>query len=118
MRMRNTVSGLFATVGLVSTLLVGAATAAHADDVAPSIVSAGLAEFTVGSHTDSFTVQTTGVPTASISETGTLPSGVSFTDNLDGTATITGSADQGSQGTYPLTITASNGVAPDATQDF
>ena len=51
-----------------------------------------------------------------LSETGTLPSGVTFVDNGDGTATLAGTATVA--GTYPLTITASNGTAPDATQPF
>ena len=37
----------------------------------------------------------TGVPTATLSETGALPAGVTFTDNGDGTATLAGTpADQ------------------------
>jgi streptogramin lyase len=66
----------------------------------------------------SFTVTTSGTPTAALSETGNLPDGVTFTDNGDGTGTISGVAPLGSVGTYPITITASNGLAPDATQDF
>jgi hypothetical protein len=49
-------------------------------------------------------VTTTGSPTPSISETGTLPSGVTFADNRDGTATLSGTPDPGTSGTYPLTI--------------
>ena len=61
---------------------------------------------------------TTGVPTAALSETGALPAGVTFVNNLDGTATLAGTPAVGSGGTYCLTITAANGVAPDATQTF
>ena len=49
---------------------------------------------------------------------GALPSGVTFTDNGDGTATLAGTPAAGTSGSYPLTITASNGVSPDATQNF
>ncbi len=85
--------------------------------MAPTITSAASTTFTVGSP-GSFTVTTTGNPIPSISETGSLPSGVTFVDNGDGTATLSGTPASGTQGTYPLTITASNGVPPDATQNF
>ena len=61
---------------------------------------------------------TTGSPTPALSETGSLPSGVTFTDNGDGTATLAGTPAAGTGGTYPITITASNGVGADATQTF
>ena len=61
---------------------------------------------------------TTGFPTAVLSETGALPTGVTFVDNGDGTATLAGTPAAGTGGTYPLTITAANGVLPDATQTF
>jgi hypothetical protein len=85
---------------------------------APTITSANAATFVVGSA-GTFSITTTGSPTAaSIMETGALPSGVTFTNNGNGTATIAGTPDAGSAGNYPLTITASNGVLPDAVQSF
>jgi hypothetical protein len=66
----------------------------------------------------SFTVTSTAVPTAAITETGALPAGVTLTDNGDGTATLAGAAPAGSAGTYPITITAANGVGSPATQAF
>jgi hypothetical protein len=85
----------------------------------PAISSANHAAFSVGSA-GSFTVTTTpGVPAATtLSRTGALPSGVTFVDNGNGTATLSGTPDAGTAGSYPLTITASNGVNPDATQSF
>jgi hypothetical protein len=85
----------------------------------PVITSANHATFSEGSA-GSFTVTTTaGNPAATtLTKTGTLPSGVSFTDNGDGTATIAGTPNVGSQGVYTITITASNGITPDATQTF
>ena len=83
----------------------------------PSITSASTTAFSLNTP-GVFTVQATGDPTPSISESGALPSGVTFTDNGNGTATLGGTPDAGTVGTYPLTITATNGVAPDATQDF
>jgi hypothetical protein len=87
-------------------------------DQAPAITSADATGFTVGAP-GSFTVATTGFPVDAISDGGaTLPSGVHFIDNHDGTATLSGTGAPGTVGTYPFTITASNGVTPAATQSF
>jgi hypothetical protein len=83
----------------------------------PSITSASSTSFVVGTA-GSFTVTTTGNPAPAITESGKLPSGVTFTDNGNGTATISGTPKTGTKGTYPITITASNGVSPNATQSF
>jgi hypothetical protein len=86
---------------------------------APTITSQDHTTFTVGSA-GSFTV-TTGhsyPPGETISEFGALPSGVSFVDNNDGTASLAGTPDAGTGGVYAFTITASNGINPDATQNF
>ena len=61
---------------------------------------------------------TGGYPVAALSETGALPSGVTFVDNGNGTATLSGTPAAGTGGIYPITITATNGVTPDATQTF
>ena len=84
-------------------------------DAAPAITSASSTTFTEGSA-GSFTVTSTGNPHAALSETGTLPAGVSFADNGDGTATLSGTPTV--SGTYPFTITANNGVGSPATQSF
>jgi dolichol kinase len=84
---------------------------------APSITSGNSTSFTEGSA-GTFTVTTGGDPTAALSESGALPSGVTFTDNGDGTATLAGTPASGTGGSYPITITADNGVSPDATQSF
>jgi len=84
---------------------------------APAVISPASTTFTAGTE-GTFTVHTTGVPTATLSLTGTQPSWLSFIDNTDGTATLTGIPDPGSNPSYPLTITATNGVAPDAMQSF
>jgi hypothetical protein len=55
-------------------------------------------------------------PTAALSESGTLPSGVTFTDNGNGTATLGGTATVA--GIYSITFTADNGVGTNATQTF
>jgi len=83
--------------------------------LAPAITSAAARSFAIGSA-NTFTVTTTGTPTAALSETGALPTGVTFVDNGDGTATLAGTPT--ASGTFPLTITAANGVTPNATQSF
>ena len=84
---------------------------------APSITSVDSATFTVGSA-GMFAVSTSGSPVSAMSESGALPGGVTFNDNGDGMATLAGTPVAGSAGTYPITITASKGIAPNATQSF
>jgi len=83
--------------------------------LAPTITSTNNATFTQTAF-GTFAVTTTGSPVASISFTGALPTGLAFVDNGNGTATLSGAPSIG--GSFPLTITASNGVAPNATQAF
>jgi putative Ig domain-containing protein len=85
--------------------------------IAPAITSGNTATFTVGSA-GSFTVTATGSPTPQLIAQGALPSGVIFVDNHNGTATLAGTPAAGTTGSYPLTITAANGVSPNATQAF
>ena len=84
---------------------------------APAITSASAATFTVGTA-GSFTVMTTGNPVATVTESGALPSGVTFTPSASGTAILAGTPAAGSQGSYPIMITAANGVGANATQAF
>ena len=98
-------NGVSPTIQQAFTLTVG---------TQPAITSANGAQLVVGAA-GTATVSTSGFPTPSLTESGTLPSGVSFTDNGNGTATIAGTPANGTQGSYPLTITASNGLTP-ATQ--
>ncbi len=84
---------------------------------APAITSIAQASFTAGSA-GTFAVTSTGSPIAFLSESGSLPNGVSFIDNGDGTATLSGTPASGSAGTYPIVIAAGNGVSPYATQSF
>ena len=86
-------------------------------NLAPVITSANNTTFTVGAA-GTFTVTTTGTPTPSLSETGGLPSGVTFKDNGNGSATLSGTPASGTSGTYSLTFTASNGVGTPAKQTF
>lgn len=98
---------------VLATLDNGTATATVTVNRPPAITSSNTASFTVGTAA-SFTVTTTGYPAPAISRTGTIPAGMAFTDNGNGTATLAGTPTAG--GSYPISLTANNGVAPNATQ--
>ena len=94
-------------------LLFGRVSAyAQITNAAPAITSANNATFTVGTA-GTFTVTATGVPAPTLSESGALPSGVTFTAS---TGVLSGTPAAGTAGSYALTFTAQNGVAPNATQ--
>src|ERR1035441_5021061 len=61
---------------------------------------------------------TSGYPSAAISESGTLPSGVTFLDNGNGHGTLSGEPGATTGGLYNLVLTASNGVSPSATLNY
>ena len=81
---------------------------------APAITSANATTFTIGAA-GSFTVIATGTPTPKISESGALPTGVSFNTV---TNVLSGTPAAGSAPTYNITFTASNGVGTNAVQAF
>jgi hypothetical protein len=87
----------------------------------PTITSADHATFVIGAGS-SFTVTASGFPSGnamSLSDGGaTLPAGVAFVDNGNGTATLAGTPGLGTIGSYPFAITVTNGVAPNGTQLF
>ena len=83
---------------------------------APAFTSAASDNETFGVPF-SFTVTTSGSPAAKLTKSGALPSGVTFTDNGDGTATIAGTPANGAIGVYPITLTAKNKTGT-ATQSF
>lgn len=77
-------------------------------DRAPSIVAPATVKVAADAAF-STTVHTSGYPEASLSETGALPTGVSFVDNGNGTATLSGTPTIPiSSPTWPITVTASN----------
>ncbi|MFO0928463.1 MAG: IPT/TIG domain-containing protein [Gemmataceae bacterium] len=82
-----------------------------------AITSAAAATFTEG-LAGSFTVTTTGTPTAALALSGTLPAGLTFVDNGDGTGTLAGTLAAGTYGRHVVTIQATNGVGVPATQTF
>jgi hypothetical protein len=85
-------------------------------DQTPAITSAATATVTVG-QAMTFTVTATGYPTASLTESGALPTGLSFTANSNGTATLAGTPAAGTGGSRLLTVKATN-AAGSATQSF
>jgi hypothetical protein len=85
------------------------------DGVAPTITSVDNATFTEGTS-GTFTVTADGDPAPTFSISGdALPSGITFNET---TGVLSGTPDAGTNGTYSITITAGNGVSPDATQSF
>ena len=79
---------------------------------APAITSAASTTFTAGVP-GTFTPTATGSPVPTLTESGTLPTGVTFSGGL-----LSGTPASGSAGSYPITFTASNGVGSPATQIF
>jgi hypothetical protein len=84
----------------------------EADVSAPTVDGPTTPVFVTGAEA-SYEYTSTGVPAPGLSVTGTLPTGVTFVDNGDGTGTLAGTPAPGTGGSYPVTIVASNGVAPD-----
>jgi hypothetical protein len=80
----------------------------------PAITSNAAATFTAGKQ-GSFRVSATGFPAPTFTQSGALPSGVTFDGS---TGVLSGIPDAGTGGTYPITLTASNGVGVDATQSL
>jgi DNA-binding beta-propeller fold protein YncE len=83
---------------------------------APAVTSAPAAAATFGT-VFGFTVTTDGYPVPRISQTGTLPPGVHFAGNGDGTATISGTPARTALGPYTVTLTTANKTGK-ATQSF
>jgi hypothetical protein len=81
---------------------------------APVFTSATSTTFQVG-VAGSFTVAATGSPAPTLSESGSLPGGVTFTAS---SGHLAGTPAAATAGTYALQFTASNGVLPSATQSF
>jgi predicted RNA-binding protein with TRAM domain len=79
----------------------------------PSITSATVATFTANTA-NTFTVTATGDTPITFTETGPLPTGVSLATN----GTLAGTPAAGTQGSYPLTLTATDVHSGTATQAF
>lgn len=72
-----------------------------------TISSAAATTFDVA-QASTFEVTTTGLPAPSLEESGALPGGITFNDNGNGTAVLAGTPTNGTQGSWPLIITATN----------
>jgi YVTN family beta-propeller protein len=93
---------------------IWAITPSAANGISPlmSGPSAAVADVGVSFETDFSVVAAQ--PSATVSETGALPAGLTFSP----TGVLSGVPVTGTDGNYPMTITASNGVAPDYTISF
>jgi LmbE family N-acetylglucosaminyl deacetylase len=107
-----TATGTATVSGFESSVVV--AFKAASTPTAPTITSAASATFTVGSA-GTFTLSATGMPAPTFSESGALPSGVTFNA---ATGVLSGTPAAGTAATYPISFTAQNGVSPNATQSF
>jgi hypothetical protein len=83
---------------------------------APAIVTGTSATATVGSGFN-FTVRARGFPAPTMTESGAIPQGLSWTGNGDGTATLAGAPGVAQGGVYKLTFTAASTTGT-ATQSF
>lgn len=81
-------------------------------DGAPSFGNPAVAKFVVRTN-GSFPIIAAGLPVPTVTLTGTLPAGLAFANGVIG-----GTPASGSVGVYPLTLTAENGILPDATQSL
>jgi hypothetical protein len=119
--LRNQViGGVVTLVATVAGFYFGARTAqSSAAAAGPTTAAPGLtpdpknpnAEFSVG-KAGAYTPVVTGTPPPAVSVAGALPGGLT----LDGrTGAITGTPAPGTAEQYPVTLTASNGISPDAT---
>ncbi len=114
----NATPGLYTvTVTGTGTTMTHTATFALTVNTPATITSVNNATFTQGSA-GTFTVTTSGSSPISLSEVGPLPTGVTFTDKGNGTATLAGSPATGSNSSYPITIGATNGFGTAASQSF
>jgi hypothetical protein len=83
-------------------------------DRAPMLVHQGTVRAQVGVPLD-VKIRAWGYPVPWLPEEGTLPDGLTFTDNGDGTADIAGTPAAGSGGDYPVTVDADdNGFGSDS----
>jgi len=80
---------------------------------APAITSPDHVTFMTETY-ETFVVQATGDPAPTFSETGRLPAGVELTT----TGALIGTPSANAGGSYPITISASNGISPNASQSF
>jgi large repetitive protein len=87
---------------------------------APAITSANAVTFTP-TQANSFTVLANGMPTPTTAVSNcspALPATITFTADTNGGGTFSGNPTAAEAGAYVCTLTASNGITPNATQSF
>ncbi|MFB9765795.1 beta strand repeat-containing protein [Nocardioides kongjuensis] len=80
---------------------------------APSVVGPAAVRF-VADASGSFEFAGGGYPAPTLGIVGDLPPGISLDVDSDGTATLHGTAPESAVGSYPVTVTATNGIGDDA----
>lgn len=113
----GTMSSMMPTAPVVSDSSIISPALQTDASTAPAFTSAASTTFPV-STAGTFTITTTGSPVPALKEVGTLPTGVTFVDNADGTATLAGTPAAGTAGLYVLKLHARNGTSPAAKQVF
>jgi Putative Ig domain len=81
------------------------------------VLTSGTSDSVTFGEPFSFPITTTGYPVPKISKVGALPTGVTLTDNGDGSATLAGTPAKAAQGTYQFTLNAKNSQGT-ATQTY
>jgi alpha-tubulin suppressor-like RCC1 family protein len=119
-----TIKGLTNDITYSVAVVARTATANSASSASVSVTPGSRVAFTSNPYATAafgagfrFTVRATGgSPAPVISVRGTLPPGVTFKSQADGTAVLAGTPDRGAVGLYPLTFTAKSkaGVATQA----
>ncbi|MEP7157452.1 MAG: putative Ig domain-containing protein, partial [Betaproteobacteria bacterium] len=99
--------------GMSSLRSIGVSIAAP---VSPAFTNSASTTFYIGVGS-SFTFTASGSPVPTVSSSGSLPASLSLSGGA-GSLTLSGTAATMTTGSYPLTLTASNGIAPSATQNF
>src|SRR5665213_2775949 len=121
--MRARMLSFLVLCGFLGGALAGCGAGSGSTPAAPTTSAATLSNsnnshvFVVGVP-DTCTFVASGAPTPTLSESGALPGGLTFTNNMNGTATLAGMPAAGTVGTYPIIIAAQNGVGTPSTQSF
>ena len=114
--------GQFVPVTISATNAVGTTTQSFTMTVRPPLTISGPKTFTAadGTFFDVEPLAAGFMPFPTLTESGALPDGVTYVDSGGGEADIEGttSGDGSEDGVYPITITAHDGIEPDATETF
>jgi hypothetical protein len=87
----------------------------YASSAPITLAPTGVADFTVGQF-GAVTIKATSSPTPTIAEIGVLPPGLVFTNEGNGTASISGTPSPGAAGTSSVEVVATNGAGGSASE--